>query len=350
MRASRADVRVGLWGIGSVGRHVARLLLEHRQGIEIVAAATEVQADVGRPLGELVGADNASGPLITGSLAEVLGELPDIVVMATGSFLPDVLDDVLACIDAGASVVSPCEELAFPFTRDPSAADQIGEAARTKGVGVLATGICPGFLFDSFLCAASGVCWDVRSIRGRRVVNVAGFGENIHLRLGIGYTLEEFESGHKDGSIAGHVGFPETIEIICRRMGLTLDSPVEQVFEPKIAANPAPTKYGAVAAGRTEGFVHRAIGRVAGQELLNFELLLHLRPEAAGFRPTDTFEIEGVHRVSVTLDPGMDPLLATSAILVNSIPGVLSGPPGLRTVSDLPAAAAWADMQHVHQD
>lgn len=345
MKEGGSRIRVGLWGVGSVGRHVGKLLLEHRHGVEIVAAATEEQSDVGRSLGEVVGARSHAGPAVAGSLADVLDHRPDVIVMATGSFLPDVADDVLRCVDAGACVVSPCEELAFPFTRNPVVATRIDDAARRKGVAVLATGICPGFLFDSFLCAASGVCWDVRAIRGRRVVNVVGFGQRIHLRLGIGYTLEQFEDGHRDGSIAGHVGFPETVEIICRRMGLGLDSPVEQLFDPMIAETPAPTKYGAVEAGYTEGFIHRAIGRVGGEALVQFELLLHLRPEAAGFRPTDTFQLEGVHPVSLTLDPGMDPLLATSAILVNSIPCVLGGSPGLRTVTDLPAAAAWIDAR-----
>jgi 4-hydroxy-tetrahydrodipicolinate reductase len=185
------------------------------------------------------------------------------------------------------------------------------------------------------------VAWDIEGIRGRRVVDVSGFGENIHLRLGIGYTPEEFERGHENGDIAGHVGFPESIEMVCERLGVPLDGSVQERFEPMVAETPAPASYGEVPAGKTEGFVQRAVGKVNGEDWIRFELLLHLRPQAAGFEPADTFEIDGAHPVRMTLSPGMDAIPATSAELVNSIPVVLQAEPGLRSVKDLPIGAAW---------
>lgn len=313
----------------------------------IVAASTLEKDAIGRPLHEVSDAAVEDSPSVSGSLEEVLAEAPDVVVLSTGSFLPDVTDDVLSCVEARAHVVSPCEELAFPARRDPEVARRIDEAARSHGVAVLGTGISPGFLFDSILCAISGACWDVTAVRGRRVVDVIGFGQNIHLRLGIGYTAEEFERGHSERTIAGHVGFPETIEMVCRRVGLELDSPVEQLFEPMIAKTPAPTRYGAVEPGYTEGFVHRAIGRVGGRDLIQLELVLHLRPHEAGLRATDTLEVDGTHPVRLTFDPGMNPLLATSAMLVNSIPALMAFPPGLKSVTDLPSAAWIGDIQKV---
>ena len=347
MKQSPSPVRIGVHGVGSVGRHVAKLLLEHRPGMEIVGAATLAEGDIGRALHDVAGAAADESPTITGSLAELLAAEPEVVILSTGSFLPDVTEDVLACVRAGAHVVSPCEELAFPARQDADVAARIDEAARSAGVSVLGTGISPGFLFDSLLSALSGVCWNVDAIRGRRVVDVVGFGENIHLRLGIGYTPEEFERGHAEGTIAGHVGFPESIAMICRRMGLRLDEPVEQLFEPMIAETPAPTRYGAVQPGYTEGFVHRAIGRVGGKDFIQFELVLHLRPHEAGLRATDTMQLDGVHPVRFTLDPGMNPLLATAAMLVNSIPALVAFAPGLKSVTDLPAAAWIGDVRSV---
>jgi 4-hydroxy-tetrahydrodipicolinate reductase len=74
---------------------------------------------------------------------------------------------------------------------------------------------------------------------------------------------------------------------------------------------------------------------------MRFELLLHLRPREAGYEPADTIEIDGRQPVRLTLNPGMDAVLATSAELVNSIPGVLRAKPGLKTIKDLPVATAW---------
>jgi 4-hydroxy-tetrahydrodipicolinate reductase len=338
---SGAPVRVAVCGLGSIGRKVAQLLLDHRDGAEVVAAATLDEADIGRPLPEVAGAQRGSGPIVVGSLADLLESSPDVVVYCTGSFLRDCAEDVIAIAGRGANVISPCEELAFPFNRFPEPALRIDAAAREAGVTVVGSGVNPGFIFDSLLAAATGVSWDVPAIRGRRVVDVSGFGQNIHFRLGIGYTREEFERGHADGTIAGHVGFPESIEMICERLGLPLDGPVEEVFEPLVAETAAPARYGEVAAGRTEGFVQRATGPVAGEPRVRLELVLHLRPRASGFEPADTIEIDGVHPVRLTIAPGMDAILATSAELVNGIPGLLKAPPGLKSVKDLPAAAAW---------
>jgi len=336
----RGPVRVALGGLGTIGAAVARLLLDLRSEVEVVAAATLNQADIGRPLHEVAGSSRP-GPQVVGSLEALLETRPEVVVLATGSFMAEVRPQVLTCVEAGANVVSPCEELAYPFRRFPEAAAAIDSAAREHRVTVLGGGLNPGLIFDSLLAAASGACWDVRAVRGRRVVDTTGFGENIHRRLGIGYTLDEFEEGHRTGSIAGHVGFPESIEIVCERLGVQLDEAVEETFEPLIAESPAPTRYGAVPAGKTEGFVQRATGRVNGSDFVRLELVLHLRPHEAGFTPSDSFTIEGGAPVRLTLEPGLDPVAATAALLVNSIPALLRADPGLKTVKDLPATAAW---------
>jgi len=342
----RDGVQIGLCGLGSIGKHVGRLLLDHRRGFQIVGAATKEPDAIGAPLSRVVNAERESDVLVVEELADVLAAEPDVVVYSTGSFLRDTAEDVIAIVSAGANIVSPCEELAFPFNRFPEPARRIDEAARANGVTVVGTGVNPGFIFDALLATATGVCWDMTAIHGRRVVDVIGFGENIHLRLGIGYTNEEFVQGHEDGSIAGHVGFPESIEMICERLGLPLDGPVEEVFEPLITETAAPTRYGEVEIGRTEGFIQRATGTVAGEPRVQLELVLHLRPRAAGFEPSDSIEIDGVHPVRLTMKPGMDAILATSAQLVNSIPVVLRAPPGLKSVKDLPPTTAWLGDLH----
>lgn len=344
--AGASPLRVGLCGLGTVGSQVGRLLLDHRRGAVVVGAATKYEHQIGRPLGEVVSARTGAGPTVVDSLEQVIAEEPDVVVLCTGSFLPDVVNEVLQCAVAGVDLVSPCEELAFPFATDPAVGLKLDEAARSGGATILGTGVNPGFIFDALLSVATGVCWDIEAIRGRRVVDTVEFGENIHLRLGIGYTLDEFEQGHREGTIAGHVGFPESIELVCERLGVRLDKPVEQTFEPMIADTDAPTKYGAVGAGRTEGFIQRATGVSRGKDFLVLELLLHLRPGVAGFEPADTFAIDGMHPVNLTLHPGMDAVLATSASLVNSIPAVVRAGPGLKTIKDLPPTTAWLGDFH----
>lgn len=336
--------RIALCGLGSIGSAAARILLDHRSGFELVAAVTQQDDAIGKPLHDVVGSRTASTVVVGRDLDELVRLQPDLVVFCTGSFLHVVADDVMRIVGSGASLVSPCEELAFPWRRDAAFAASLEAAARASGSRVLGTGVNPGFIFDSLLLAASGSAWDVESVRGRRVVDVSGFGQNIHLRLGIGYTAEQFDQGHADGSIAGHVGFPESVELVAQRLGVGLDGPVEETFEPMLATEHVDTPYGGVPAGSTEGFVQRAVGRAGGRPFVELELMLHLQPVQAGYPTSDTFRIAGRHPVNLELSPGMDAIPATAAQLVNAVPGVLQAEPGLLTVKDLPAATAWTDL------
>ncbi len=336
--------RIGLCGLGSIGSASARLLLDYRTGFDLVGAVTLQPDAVGRSLRDVVGAETPTDVVVGSDLDELLACEPDLIVLCTGSFLGVVSDDVLKIAGAGVSVVSPCEELAFPFARDPEFSARLDQVARSAGATIVGTGVNPGFIFDGLLAAASGSAWDVLSIRGRRVVDVSGFGQNIHLRLGIGYTEEEFTTGHDNGRIAGHVGFPESIRLVARRLGILLDEPILETFDPMIAAEDVATPYGGVGAGRTEGFLQRAVGTVEGRAFIELELLLHLRPLHAGFATSDSFAIAGTHPVNVEMNPGMDAIPATSAQLVNSIPAVLRAPAGLLTITDLPSSTAWTDL------
>jgi 4-hydroxy-tetrahydrodipicolinate reductase len=337
-------VRLAFCGLGSIGSAAARLLLDHRTGFDLVGAVTKQPEAIGRQLHDVVSANRTSKVVVGDDLSQLLEMQPDVVIYSTGSFLSAVREDVERIAAWGSSLVSPCEELAFPFIRDPEYAKHLNATAVRSGATVLGTGVNPGFIFDGLLAAATGSAWDVTSITGQRVVDVSGFAQNIHLRLGIGYTEKEFNQGHTDGTIAGHVGFTESIQLVAERLGMELDGPVEETFKPMIAEASVSTPYGGVAAGYTEGFIQKAMGRVGGKPFIELELLLHLRPTAAGYVTSDRFSVEGEHPIHLEMRPGMDAILATSAQLVNAIPAILKAQPGLKTINDLPAAAAWTDL------
>ncbi len=332
---------IGIIGSGGVGRHAARLLLTHRHDYQLVGACSADRDAIGGDLAEIAGVASDKPIPVFGELSELLATAPVAVIDGSRSFLHQVADDVVACVTAGVNFVSACEELAYREPGREAEWDRIDEAAKRGGASVLGTGVNPGFIFDFLVLAASGLCWDIGRITGRRVVDVSGFGRDIHRRLGIGYTLDEFDAGHADGSIAGHVGFPESIRMVVEGLGLRLDSSVTQEFVPYVATQDAPTLYGAVPAGSTEGFLHTARGRVNGAEFMTLDLLLHLRPAEAGHEVGDSIDIEGEHPIRIRFRPGNDALYATSAHLVNSIPTVIDAPPGILPVSRLPAARAW---------
>ena len=96
-----------------------------------------------------------------------------------------------------------------------------------------------------------------------------------------------------------------------------------------------------VPASRTGRESLSVLGRVSGSDFMSLELILHLRPREAGFEAVDTFTIDSGQSIHLTLNPGLDPVPATAAQLVNTIPTVIAAQPGLKTVKDLPPPAAW---------
>jgi hypothetical protein len=96
-----------------------------------------------------------------------------------------------------------------------------------------------------------------------------------------------------------------------------------------------------VVAGRTAGANQTATGWFAGERWLEISMTLHVAPAAAGLTPTDEVELDGRHRLRVTVDPGCRALLSTAAMIVNGIPRAIAAPPGVHGPGDLPPVAPW---------
>ena len=86
------------------------------------------------------------------------------------------------------------EEAAFPWLVDEQLANELDRHAREHGVSILGVGLDPGFIFDTLLLTLSGIAWDVQHIRVRRVSDISRFSTTIQRRMGLGYSLAEFQS------------------------------------------------------------------------------------------------------------------------------------------------------------
>ncbi|MCG4587150.1 NADP-binding protein, partial [Anaerosalibacter bizertensis] len=124
------------------------------------------------------------------------------------------------------------EEMAYPQAQEPELAAKLNEIARENGVTILGTGINPGLIMDLLVVALTGACIDVDHIKAERVNNLSPFGPAVMSEQGVGITEEEFNSRVKDGSLAGHVGFPESVNMISDALGWKLSGEVKQTMEP----------------------------------------------------------------------------------------------------------------------
>jgi len=151
------EIKIVQFGVGPIGAEVVRYALR-KEGIKIVGAIDTDKNKVGKDLGELTVGRNL-GVRITDDADAVLSRTkPDVVLHSTGSYLEDVKPQLLKIINSGADLVSTCEELAYPFLRHPQLSRELDTRARKKGVTVLGTGVNPGFVMDTLLVTATGVC------------------------------------------------------------------------------------------------------------------------------------------------------------------------------------------------
>lgn len=322
--------RVALVGLGPIGIEVGKALAG-RTSVEMLGAADPAADKAGRPLGELLGT-GPSGPKVDASAAALYGRSSadrgraDVVVLCTGSRLESVAPQIEEAIDAGMHVVSTCEELSFPELKSSALGRRIHERARARGVAVLGTGVNPGLVMDRLALAAAGACVRVDHVKVTRVVDAAKRRGPLRAKVGAGLSREEFLDGVAKKKL-GHVGLSESAAIIALGLGLSIDE-ISETIEPVLATK----ETDGIAAGRVLGLHQIAIVQAGDEPKVILDLTMAVGVED----PADTIEIGGDPPVHLRVSGGFHGDRATVGCVVNAIPFVVDGPPGLQTVVTLP--------------
>lgn len=329
--------RVMVWGLGAMGGGVVRLAAA-KTTLAVVAGVDRDPAMQGLDLGLAV-EGTALGVKVEDDAAQALARAkPDVVVIATDSFLGTVAPQVEQAIKAGGNVICLAEEMAYPWVVDPGAADRLDRLAKERGVTVLGTGINPGFVLDTLIIALTGVCHGITSIRAARINDLSPFGPTVMRTQGVGTTPEEFAAGLASGAIVGHIGFQQSAAMIAAAVGWELDR-VEEVREPILSSVRRQTRYVTVEPGRVAGCRHLAYGYRDGRLVLELEHPQQVAPAAAGVETGDYVKIDGTPPVNLTIKPEIPGGIGTIGVAVNMIPKVMEARPGLVSMKDLPVPA-----------
>lgn len=330
-------IRVVCYGLGPIGLGIARLAAA-RSGLTIVGAIDVDPAKVGQPLAALLGAAGAEvgDVLVSADAAATLATAtPDVVLHATSSALTRVYDQLAQIAQAGANVVSTCEELSFPWTANPQLAAELDALARRAGVTLLGTGVNPGYAMDALPLMLTAPLAAVRAVRVLRVVDAGKRRGPLQRKVGAGLTPAEFEARVRAGSVR-HVGLPESLHMLATGLGWQLDRTDDSIGA-VLADQPISTEFVQVEAGQVAGVRQVARGFVGEREVLNLELRMYVgAPD-----PQDTVEIEGDPPVRMTIAGGLHGDIATAAIAINAIPSVVRAAPGLASMSEVPLVHFW---------
>jgi len=332
-------IRVAVWGTGMMGQGLLGFLLDRPNDVEIVGVIDRHPEKHGRTVGEVTGRD--SDIPVTADFDAVLAKRPDVVCICTASNLHEISDQVEPAVRAGANVLCIAETLSYPWASDPAWAERFDALAKEYGVSVLGTGVNPGFILDALVVMWSSACLRVDRIEAQRVNDLSPFGPTVMLSQGVGTTVEEFERGVADGSIVGHIGFQESIHLIARALGWTIDEIVE-TREPIVTTIERSTPHVHVAPGNVCGCRHIGKGYSNGELRIELVHPQQIHPEMEGVNTGDYIRIVGDPTVNMVNSPEMPGGKGTYASTGNYIPLIVSAPAGILTVVDMPLPRFWA--------
>jgi 4-hydroxy-tetrahydrodipicolinate reductase len=306
-----------------------------RSGLRLVGAV-DVDPDLdGRSLAELVGEEAVAAVSVRGNLQEALGSaaaVPQVAVHCTGSRLAVVAPQLEELLSAGMHVVSTCEELSYPWRRQPALAQRLDSHARKSDRTLLATGVNPGLVMDSLVLALASPCVEVHSVSVWRRQDAAQRRGPLQRKVGAGLSEDEFRALAARGGI-GHVGLGESADLLASGLGWELER-YEESIEPVLADLPYRTPFVEVTAGQALG--QRQTGRGWRSQDREPSLRLTVEMYLGAAQPSDRIEIEGDPPVRVEIEGGIHGDRATVGMLLNAVPWLGRLRSGLRTMRDLP--------------
>jgi len=340
------NIKVIIWGFGAMGAGAAESLIS-KTGVEVVGVCDINPKIVGKDMYEVLGAERNDKPavIISDDIDEVLKLGADICITATDSFTAKAFPRLKKVMEAGINVVSTAEEMAYPKAQEPKLAEELNRIAKENNVTILGTGINPGLMMDLLAVCISGAMTDLESVECRRVNSLSPFGPTVMEEQGVGMKVATFMEKVENGTMAGHVGFAESIGMIAEAVGWEVDK-FEQQMEPIVTSIDRTSPYGFAAAGDVAGVNMTGQGFVDGELKLNMIHPQQIEPEMEGTHTGDYIVLKGTPNVNMSITPEIDGGIGTIAMVVNMIPHVINARPGLKTMLDLPVPRAiMGDMR-----
>jgi 2,4-diaminopentanoate dehydrogenase len=323
------NIRVMHFGLGPIGAAIVRQVAT-RPGFKIVGGIDIDPAKVGRDLGDIVGLPTRLGVKVSGDAVKALkAAKPDVVMLCTSSSVKRVMPQIETILKSKTAIVSTTEELSYPFHTNVRYAKQIDSWAKKAKVGVLGTGVNPGFAMDALPIALTAVCERVERVTVHRMQDARIRRLPFQQKIGAGLTTEQFQKKVDDGSVR-HVGLTESIAMIADALGWSL-SKISDEIQPKLATVTVSSEFLAVDPGYVCGIIQDGIGYRKREPVIK----LHMEAYLGSPDTYDSVEIEGSPSLSMKVAGGIHGDVATASIAVNSIPKVLQAPPGLHTMRDL---------------
>ena len=325
-----SQIRVVQMGLGSIGVELTKLLASRRN--LVVVGAVDVDPDkVGKDIGKVAQMSKPLGIPVKASLEEVLQQTPADVLLhtASSSFLT-TSDQIKPAVESGISVVSTCEEMAFPWHRHKTAADKLHVLAKKHNATLVGTGVNPGYVMDLLPVALTGPVSGINSVTVTRIVDAGKRRLPLQRKVGAGMTEKEFRDKAAAGSIR-HVGMEESLALLAYGLGWKLDTITESI-EPVISKKTVQTPYLTVRPNEAAGVHQISTGIRNGRTVITLELYMYVGAEDS----VDATYIDATPSIDMKIHGGIFGDSATIGMVANTLYSMASAPAGLLTVIDVP--------------
>jgi 4-hydroxy-tetrahydrodipicolinate reductase len=316
-------------GLGPLGLKIVADL--HERGLGEVVAAVDVSPEIaGKKLSELVPEARAK-TVVQKSLDEIRDwKSIDAAIVTTSSSLETCAPTFRELLMRGVSVVSTCEELAWPTLKHEKLAAELDLLARENRGRLLGTGVNPGFLMDAFPAFATSVSKSIQRIEVVRRQDASIRRIPFQKKIGAGLTEAELAREVAAGRIR-HVGLPESLHFLAHVLGIAL-ARWEESIHPILAERNLESGLGPIPKGRVCGVRQDASGFDASgcRIRLDFAAAIGLAD------PHDRVVVHGEPPIDLVWKGGVPGDVATSSIVLNAVRPLLASQPGLHTMATIP--------------
>jgi hypothetical protein len=323
-------IRVANYGLGPIGVGILRQVAT-RKGFKVAGGIDIDPAKVGKDLGEIAGLDRRLGVRVMDDpVAVIRKSKPDVVILCTRSSLRDAMPQIETVLRLRVPIVSTTEELAYPYRTNRPLARKIDALAKRAKVAIVGTGVNPGFVMDTVPIMLTAACERVDAVRVDRVQDASVRRLPFQKKIGAGLTTAQFEELVAAGTVR-HVGLTESIAMIADALGWKLGK-ITDTIKPKVAESQLASQYLTVRAGQVCGLEQDGIGYGRDGSPI---ITLHMEAYLGAPESYDAVTITGHPNLTSRVEGGFHGDVVTASIAVNTMPKILTAPPGLRTMRDM---------------
>ncbi len=319
------NLKVVLFGLGPIGIKTLQLL-ETKQNYQLTAVVDINPELQGKNVNHLC--ETKSFDL------KVQNQAPqedfDLAIFTTTSNFLSLIKQVTPIIERGISVVTTCEEAAYPYRRYPEEAKNFNQKLIDHKASLIGTGINPGFLMDTLPVVLSAITQKVDHVKVTRIQDALNRRMPFQMKIGSGLTVQDFKDKVSKLEIR-HVGLEESAWVIIDGLGLQVEK-LEETIEPVTCDKDETLGTWELKKGMVRGVQQIAKGYDRQGNII-IELLF--RASLNEGKDLDQIEFKGKPNLTIQAPDGVNGDGGTVSMVINSLRAAFETRPGLITPLEL---------------